>query len=297
MLRARILIALAMASSASALHRGAPAQAMALPKRPALAPTAVKSNLALRGGGSLDATTLFKANSIFLGFFSLQFMLVPQFLMDTNFSEFAAGRKLDQFHLFIMRGFGVLGAGFCLLMNMVDADQWLGYMTAMMIMFCSALPFYAQAWLPVKLPEHYLPVGGCAALIAAHLYLWLPRAGLAFDAPSVVKAFVAFLGLFMIQFLVCPQFVYDMNFSDGKKLDEFHIFIMRGFGMLGLFFLGALAQLDADEFLPFITKWGCALTAIMPVYAHFNLPTKPEHVAAVGASLGLCGAMLSLLYK
>ena len=115
---------------------------------------------------------------------------------------------------------------------------------SLMIMFCSSLPFYAQAWLPVKLPEHYLPVGGCAALIAAHLYLWLPRAGLAFDAPSVVKAMVAFFAVFMFQFLVCPQFVYDMNFSDGKKLDEFHIFIMRGFGMLGLFFLGLLAQLE-----------------------------------------------------
>ena len=87
------------------------------------------------------------------------------------------------------------------------------------------------------------------------------------------------------------------NFSDGKKLDEFHIFIMRGFGMLGLFFLGLLAQLDADTFLPFMTKWACAITAAMPVYAHFNLPTKMEHTAAVAGSLGLCGAMLSLLYK
>ena len=295
MLRARIFIALAMASSASALHRGAPVPGMTLPKRSALAPPAVRSNLALRGGGgSLDASTLFKVNSIFLGFFSLQFLLAPEFLHATNFSD---GRKLDQFHLFIMRGFGVLGGGFCLLMNMIDAEKWLGYMTAMMIMFCSSLPFYAQAWLPVKLPEHYLPVGGCAALIAAHLYLWLLRAGLAFDAPSVVKAMVAFFAVFMLQFLVCPQFVYDMNFSDGKKLDEFHIFIMRGFGMLGLFFLGLLAQLDADTFLPFMTKWACAITAAMPVYAHFNLPTKMEHTAAVAGSLGLCGAMLSLLYK
>ena len=46
---------------------------------------------------------------IFLGFFSLQFMLAPQFLTDTNFKD---GRKLDQFHLFVMCGFGVLGSGF-----------------------------------------------------------------------------------------------------------------------------------------------------------------------------------------
>ena len=153
-------------------------------------------------------------------------------------------------------------------MSMVDAEEWLGYMTAMMVMFCSSLPFYAQTWLPVKLPEHYLAVGGCAAPIAAHLYLWLPRAGLAFDAPSVAKAIVAFFAVFMIpQSRLCPQFVYDMNFSDGKKLDELHIFIMRprGFGMLGLFFLGLLAHLDAEKFLPLMTKWACAITAAMPV--------------------------------
>ena len=234
-----------------------------------------------------------KVNAAFLGFFSLQIILCPQFLTDTNFAD---GRKLDAVHIWLMRGFGVLGAGFCGLIAMIDAKKYLGYMTAMMIGFCSSLPFYAHAWLPVRLPEHYLPVGGMAALIAAHFYLWLQQAGLKFDPSTVVKGYAGFLGIFMLQFLVCPQFVYETNFSDGKTLDEFHWFITRGFGMLGLFFVGLLAQLDADDYLPYITSFACLFTLAVPIYAQVSLPVKmPEHVFPVGASVAFCAAMISLL--
>ena len=301
MLRPRIRVALALATvaSASALHH-APVQAAVMPlQRPAGARAAplrqVKSNLALRGGASLDAPTLFKINAAFLGFFSLQFILCPQFLTDTNFTD---GRKLDAVHVWLMRGFGVLVAGFGGLITMIDADKYLGYMTAAMIGAAGSLPFYAHAWLPVRLPEHYLPVAGILALIAAHLYLWLQQADLKFDPSTVVKGFAAFLGIFFLQFLVCPQFVYETNFGDHKKLDEFHWLITRAFGTLGLFFVGLLVQLDADEYLPFITKFACVLTLAMPIYAQVNLPAKmPDHVLAVAASVAFCAALISLQYQ
>ena len=56
------------------------------------------------------------------------------------------------------------------------------------------------------------------------------------DASTVIKANAAFLGVCALQMIVCPQFVYDMNFSDDKTLGPEHIFLFRGFGIMGLNF-------------------------------------------------------------
>jgi hypothetical protein len=131
----------------------------------------------------------------------------------------------------------------------------------------------------VRLPQHYLPVAGCAALIAAHVYLVMPSK-LSFDAATVTKASALFFGFFSLQFLLCPEFLTATNFT-GVKLDKYHLFVCQGFGVLGLFFCGLLWQLDAKKFLPFLTAWTCA-----------QLPVKlPDHYMPLAG----CGA-LSLAY-
>ncbi len=136
-----------------------------------------------------------------------------------------------------------------------DAKTFFPLMTLWFLMLSTVLPFYAQAKLNVKLPEHYLPVGGCALLCAAQLYLYIteyikPK----FDAATVIKASAAFLGVFSLQFVFCPQFLYDTNFSDGKTLDEIHIFICRGFGIAGLYFCAVVVQLDAMAYLKYLMR-------------------------------------------
>jgi hypothetical protein len=142
----------------------------------------------------------------------------------------------------------------------------------------------------VRLPQHYLPVAGCAALIAAHVYLVMPSK-LSFDAATVTKASALFFGFFSLQFLLCPEFLTATNFT-GVKLDKYHLFVCQGFGVLGLFFCGLLWQLDAKKFLPFLTAWTCAFSAVMPLYAQTQLPVKlPDHYMPLAG----CGA-LSLAY-
>lgn len=244
--------------------------------------------------GIVTPANVVKANAAFLGMFSLQFIFVPQFLMDTNFSP---SPKLDEFHVFIMRGFGVLALGFNYLTLQVDAKKWLKFFTATNIVFCAALPFYAQVMFPVKLPEHYFAVGGCALLLAAQIYLCLPS-GMKFDAPTVFMANAAFLGFFSLQFLFYPEFLMDTNFEKHPKLDKYHLFIMRGFGVLGLFFCGMLLQIDAKKFLPFMSLFMIVFSAVMPFYAQYTLPVKlPDHYLPVGGCAALCLAHIYLYVK
>ena len=79
---------------------------------------------------------------------------------------------LDEFHLFICQAFGVLGLFFCGLIIQLPAKKYLTFMTVFNILFSSSLPFYAQYAFAVKLPDHYLPVGGCALICLAHVALW-----------------------------------------------------------------------------------------------------------------------------
>ena len=211
--------------------------------------------------------------------FALQFLFVPQFLFDTNFNDVT----LDEFHIFQCRGIGIMGLGLICMMLRFDAKKFFPLMTLWFIMLSVALPFYAQANMNVKVPEHYLPVGGCALLCAAQLYIYIkdylkPK----FDASTVIKANAAFLGVYALQMIVCPHFVYDMNFSDNKTLDANHIFLFRGFGIMCLYFCALTVQLDAAKYLKFLTVFNIAFACIVPFYAQANLAVRPEHRVAVG---------------
>jgi CDP-diglyceride synthetase len=180
-----------------------------------------------------------------------------------------------------------------------DAKTFFPLMTLWFLMLSTVLPFYAQAKLNVKLPEHYLPVGGCALLCAAQLYLYIteyikPK----FDAATVIKASAAFLGVFSLQFVFCPQFLYDTNFSDGKTLDEIHIFICRGFGIAGLYFCAVVVQLDAVAYLKYLTIFNTVFSCVMPFYAQAFLPVRlPDHYVPVGGMVVLIAAHVYLYLK
>ena len=121
----------------------------------------------------VSASVVFKINAAFLGVFALQFLLVPHILMEQNFQ--AGSYTLDRFHYFFMRGFGVLALGFIGLSVQVDADKFLPFMTAFHFAFCTALPWYAQAFLPTT-PMHYVATGG-TIVIAALFLMALSDAG------------------------------------------------------------------------------------------------------------------------
>jgi hypothetical protein len=112
---------------------------------------------------------LFKASALFLGFFGLQFLLVPDFLMSDNFQD--ETYTLDKWHYFLMRGCG------CAFISLTSfywqaADQADKFMLASTVTFTLTsimLPFNAQMNLPVKF-KHWIPVVGCALLIAGHIY-------------------------------------------------------------------------------------------------------------------------------
>eukprot|EP01051_Picozoa_sp_SAG22_P014131 SAG22_NODE_1671_length_3847_cov_7.686766_2_plen_202_part_00 len=127
-----------------------------------------------KDGFKLNAATVFKATAIFLGIFSLLFLLCPTFLLESNFETTGWGTfdgTLDEWHIFVCTGLGCLGLFYCALLWMVDAEAYLAYQTVFMCIFSGILPFYAQAFLPVKMPDHLFPVGGCAVLCLAYIYL------------------------------------------------------------------------------------------------------------------------------
>ena len=108
----------------------------------------------------MASTAPFKATALFLGVFALQFTLAPQFLMDTNFNT---PPKLDPWHLFIMRPFGILGLFLCyLLWNMDGSDKV--FLALFNVVFSASLPWYAHATKDIKLPEHYVPTVGTVIL-------------------------------------------------------------------------------------------------------------------------------------
>ena len=53
------------------------------------------------------------------------------------------------------------------------ADKFMLGSTLTFALSSVVLPFYAQAFLPVREPDHYVPVGGMIVLITAHVYLYL----------------------------------------------------------------------------------------------------------------------------
>ena len=116
------------------------------------------------------AANVFKASALFLGFFGLQFLLVPDFLMSENFLP--GSYSLDKWHYFIMRGCGCAFIGLaCNYWQMADqAQKFMLVNTATFILTSVVLPFNAHLNLPVNNPKHYIPVGGCTLLILAHVY-------------------------------------------------------------------------------------------------------------------------------
>ena len=116
------------------------------------------------------AANVFKASALFLGFFGLQFLLVPDFLMSENFLP--GSYSLDKWHYFIMRGCGCAFIGLaCNYWQMADqAQKFMLVNTATFTLTSIVLPFNAHLNLPVSNPKHYIPVGGCALLILAHVY-------------------------------------------------------------------------------------------------------------------------------
>ena len=114
----------------------------------------------------ISADLVFKINAAFFGFFSAQFLLLPDMLMEQNFV--AGSYTLDKYHYFIMRGFGTLGLFFCALMVQLDAAKFLPFFTVFHFTFCAVLPWYAQIMMETK-PMHLVASGGTAVIAVLHL--------------------------------------------------------------------------------------------------------------------------------
>ena len=81
---------------------------------------------------------------------------------------------LDKWHVWMMRGMGVLGMFMCYLIyqwsqSAADMKKYLKFMTIFYFCFPAALPWYAQKNLPVK-DEHWIPTGGCILIFLGFLY-------------------------------------------------------------------------------------------------------------------------------
>jgi len=118
-------------------------------------------------GASSNVST---ASALFLGFFGLQFLLVPDFLMSENFQS--GSYNLDKWHYFVMRGCGCafLGLAGFYWQTATQADKFMLVNTITFTLTSIMLPFYAHLNLPIALPKHYIPVVGCALLILGHVY-------------------------------------------------------------------------------------------------------------------------------
>ena len=114
------------------------------------------------------ASLVTKANAAFFSFFAAQMIFTPDLLMATNFQP--GSYSLDKWHYWMLRGMGAIGLGYVMMTVMGDAQKLMPLMTAVNIAFCSLVPWYAQAKLPVKLPEHYIPVVGTSLLVAGQVY-------------------------------------------------------------------------------------------------------------------------------
>ena len=100
------------------------------------------------------------------------------------------------------------------------------------------------------------------------------------------KATALFLGVFATQFMLVPQMLLDMNFEPAPTADEWHLFVMRPFGLLGLFLCYALWHFD-NSWTGFLAAFNVPFSASLPWYAHATKPIKlPEHyVPTVGTAV------------
>ena len=96
---------------------------------------------------------------------------------------------------------------------------------------------------------------------------------------TLAKINAGFLGLFMVQCLVAPQFLMDSNFV-GLTLDFEDLFIMRCFGIVGLGLCYVIFTEDWPTKATFLAVLMCAFGLAGPIYAQLYMPVKlPEHCA------------------
>ena len=96
---------------------------------------------------------------------------------------------------------------------------------------------------------------------------------------TLAKINAGFLGLFMVQCLVAPQFLMDSNFV-GITLDFEDLFIMRLLGILGIGLCYLIFTEDWPTKATFLAVLMCAFGLAGPIYAQLYMPVKlPEHCA------------------
>jgi hypothetical protein len=96
---------------------------------------------------------------------------------------------------------------------------------------------------------------------------------------TLAKINAGFLGLFMVQCLVAPQFLMDSNFV-GLTLDFEDLFIMRCFGIVGMGLCYVIFTEDWPTKATFLAVLMCAFGLAGPIYAQLYMPVKlPEHCA------------------
>ena len=96
---------------------------------------------------------------------------------------------------------------------------------------------------------------------------------------TLAKINAGFLGLFMVQCLVAPQFLMDSNFV-GLTLDFEDLFIMRCFGIVGIGLCYVIFTEDWPTKATFLAVLMCAFGLAGPIYAQLYMPVKlPEHCA------------------
>ena len=98
------------------------------------------------------------------------------------------------------------------------------------------------------------------------------------------KATALFLGVFALQFALVPQFLMDQNFNNSPKLDEWHLFIMRPFGVIGLFLCYLLWNMDGSDKV-FLAAFNVVFSASLPWYAHATKDVKMEHWVPTGGTI------------
>ena len=96
---------------------------------------------------------------------------------------------------------------------------------------------------------------------------------------TLAKINAGFLGLFMVQCLVAPQFLMDSNFV-GITLDFEDLFIMRLLGILGIGLCYVIFTEDWPTKATFLAVLMCTFGLAGPIYAQLYMPVKlPEHCA------------------
>ena len=86
---------------------------------------------------------------------------------------------------------------------------------------------------------------------------------------TLAKINAGFLGLFMVQCLVAPQFLMDSNFV-GITLDFEDLFIMRCFGIVGMGLCYVIFTEDWPTKATFLAVLMCAFGLAGPIYAQLH---------------------------